>query len=122
MDAAQTRKLRIFKAGNRLENIGLRAVLHLGLEADDIVKRAQLVVAAQLHNGVGLDVGLMRIGQAHGFHRAMAQGLAAAFGHHFDRQAAVEIAGRFALVEFGFVGGQQRVDESVVLCPCPSGS
>ena len=45
----------------------------------------------------------------------MAQGLAAPFGHHLDGQAAVEIARRFALVKLGLVGGQQGVDEGVVL-------
>ena len=97
----------IFQARNHFENIRLRAVLHLGLETDDVVKRAQSVVAAQLHDGVGLVFRLMRVGQSDRLHRTKAQCLAAAFGHDFDGQAAVEIAGGFALVEFGLVGGQQ---------------
>ena len=34
----------------------LLAVLQLGLEADHVVERAELVVLAQLHDGVGLDL------------------------------------------------------------------
>jgi hypothetical protein len=64
----------------------------------------------------------MRIGQAHGFHRPVAQGFAAAFGHHLDRQAAVEIASGLTLVELGLVGGQQRVDEGLVFIAWSSGS
>ena len=58
----------------------------------------------------------MRIGQAEWLHRAVAQRLAAALGHHFDRQAAVEIRRRrLEIVERDFVAGEQRVDEGVVL-------
>jgi putative component of toxin-antitoxin plasmid stabilization module len=58
---------------------------------------------------------IVGVGQAHGLHRAKAQGLAAAFGHDLDRQAAVEIARRLALLELGLFGGEQRVDEGLVL-------
>jgi hypothetical protein len=45
----------------------------------------------------------------------VAQRLAPAFGHHLDRQAAVEIAGGLAFVELGLVGGEEGVDEGLVL-------
>ena len=46
----------------------------------------------------------------------MTQRLAAALGHHLDRQAAVEI-GRVGLpvLEVDLFAGKQRVDERVVL-------
>ena len=56
----------------------------------------------------------MGIGQPDRLHRTKAQGLAAAFGHHLDRQATVEIARRFAFVELGLLGGQQCVDEGLI--------
>ena len=115
-------KLASCKPGNHPENSGLRAVLHLGLEADDVVERAQLVVAAQLHHRIGLHIRPVRVGQPHRLHRAEAQRLAPAFGHHLDRQAAVEIACRLAFVELGLVGGEKRVDEGLVLRRGPSGS
>ena len=115
MDAAQPRKARILKAWNHFKNRRLRPVLHLGLKTDDIVERAKRIVAAQLHDGMRFHVGLMRIGQAHGFHRTVPQGFAPAFGHHFDGQASVEIARCFAFVKLGFLGGEKRVDESLVL-------
>jgi hypothetical protein len=40
-----------------------------------------------------------------------------ALGHHLDGQAAVEIAGRFPGLELGLVGGEQRVDEGLVIVP-----
>ena len=94
----------------------LLAVFQLGLEADHVEQRAELVVLAQLHHGIRLGVRPMRIGQAERFHRPMAQRLAAALGHHFDRQAAVEIGrGRLEIVERDLLAGQQRIDERVVL-------
>ncbi len=46
----------------------------------------------------------------------MAQGFAAALGHDFDRQAAVEIGRRrLEIVECGFLARKQRIDEGVVL-------
>ena len=53
MDPAKTRKFRILQTGNHFENILLRTVLHLGLEPDDIIKRAKCVIAAQLHHSIG---------------------------------------------------------------------
>jgi hypothetical protein len=103
------------QAGIMRKNIGLRAVLHLGLEADHVVERAELVVLAQLHDGVGLHVRLVGVGQSHRLHRPVAQRFAAALGHHLDRQAAVEIGRAFPLLELGLVGGEQRVDERLVL-------
>jgi hypothetical protein len=50
-------KARVLEARNPPEDIGLRAILHLGLEAHDVVERAERVVAAQLDDGIGLHVG-----------------------------------------------------------------
>jgi hypothetical protein len=91
VDAAEAGEGRVLQPRDHAEHVRLRAVFHLRLEAHDIVKRAQRVVAPQLHDGMGLYVGLVRVGQAHGFHRPVAQGLAPALGHHLDGQAAVEI-------------------------------
>ena len=78
-------------------------------------RRAELVVLAQLHDGIGLLLGLVRIGQPERLHRAVAQGLDAALGHHFDRQAAVEIGRRFPFVKRRLVAGDQRLDEGLIL-------
>jgi hypothetical protein len=60
-------------------------VLQLGLEAHHVPQRAQRIVLAQLDDGVGLHQRVARVGQADGLHRPVAQGLAAALGHHLDR-------------------------------------
>ncbi len=78
MNAAQTGKARLFQSGDHAQNLGLRAVFHLGLEAHDIIERSQCVIAAQLHHGIGFFVRLMGIGEAHGLHRAKAQRFAPA--------------------------------------------
>ena len=90
-------------------------MLHLGLEADHIIERAQFIVAAQLHNGIGFDVGLVFIGQADRLHRAKTQGLATAFGHDLDWQATIEITGGFTFAKLCFVRRQQGVDKGFVL-------
>ena len=45
----------------------------------------------------------------------MAQGFRPAFGHHLNRQAAVEIGRAFPFLELGLVTRNQRLDESLVL-------
>ena len=123
MNAAEPRELRLLQARNGAEDAHLLAVLQLGLEADHVEQRAELVVLPQLHDGVGLHVGLVRIGEPERLHRAVAQRLAAALRHHLDRQAAVEIGrARFPLMERGLVAGEQRIDEGVVLRRASAGN
>ncbi len=118
MQAAEPGEFGLLEAGDGAEHTLLRAVLQLGLEAHHVVERAELVVLAQLHDGVGLHRRIVRIGQPDRLHRPVAQRLAAALGHHLDRQAAVEIRRiGFPLLEVGFFAGSQRVDKGVVLLP-----
>jgi hypothetical protein len=65
----------------------LRAIVQLGLEADDVVERAEFVVLAQLHDRVPT-VGLCGL-VARPVSSVVLQRLVAALGHHSDRQAAV---------------------------------
>ena len=116
MDAAEAGEARILEAGDGAEDLGLRAVLHLGLEADEVVEGAERVVAAELDDGVGFLVGGVRVGEADGLQRAEAEGLAAALGHDLDGEAALEIGGvALPVLELGLLGGEQRVDEGLVL-------
>ena len=86
----------------------LRAVFQLGLKADNVVERAELVVLAQLNDCVRLHCWIARIGQSDRLHRPVPQRLAAARGHHFDRQAAVEIGSvLFPFLEVGLLAGDQ---------------
>src|SRR5262245_63430256 len=58
----------------------------------------------------------MLIGQAERLHRSVPQSLASALRHHLDWQATVEIGrSRFEIVERGFVGGKERIDEALVV-------
>src|SRR3546814_18526152 len=43
MQAAEARELGVFQAGNGAADAGLLAVLQLGLEADDVVERAERI-------------------------------------------------------------------------------
>ena len=95
MKAAEPGELGLIEARDRPEDLYLFGMFQLGLEADHVEQAAELVVLAQLHDRVGFDPGLVRICQAERLHRAVAQRLAAALGHHFDRQAAVEVWRRF---------------------------
>ena len=114
VDAAKPGEAGFLQTGDHAEHLSLGAVFHLGLEAHDIEERPELVVAAQLHDGIGFLLGCMGVGEADGLHRAEAQGFAAPFGHDLDGQAPVEIAGGLALVELGLVSSQKRVDERLV--------
>ena len=54
MQAAEPRELGVLQAGDHAEDARLLAVLQLGLEADHVAQRAERIVLAQLHDGVGL--------------------------------------------------------------------
>ena len=114
MDAPEPGELRPFEARDHAEDARLLAVFELGLEADDVEQGAERIVLPELHDGVGLDGRRMGVGQADRLHRPVAQGLAAALGHHLDRQAAVEIGRALEFAEFGLLRREQRVDEGVV--------
>src|SRR5205085_10283787 len=96
---------------NGAEDALLRTVFQFGLETDHIVERAELVVLAKLHDGVGFCQRIMRVGEPYRLHWPVTQRLAAALGHDLDRQAAVEI-GRvgFPLLEVGLLTRDQGVD------------
>ena len=116
MQAAQPRELGLREARDHAEDARLLAVLQLGLEADHVPQRAQRIVLPQLHHRVGPLARLVRIGEADRLHGAEAQRLAAALGHHLDGQAAVEVGrGGLPLLERGLLGGEQRVEEGLVL-------
>ena len=90
-------------------------MLQLRLEADHVVERAQRIVLAQLHDRIGLDRRVMRVGEADRLHRSVPQRLGTALGHDLDGQAAVEIGCAFPLLELGLLAIHQRRDEGLVL-------
>ena len=101
------------RPGDHAEDAHLFGVLHLGLKADHVPQRAERIVLPQLHDGEGAAAGL-RVGQADGLHRAEARRVAAAFDHHLDGHAAIEIGDVLPLLEAGFLGRLDGVDEGVV--------
>ena len=122
MHAAEPGELRLFEPRDHAEDAPLLAVFELGLEADDVEQRAERVVLPELDDGVGLDLRIVGVGEAERLHRPVAQGLAAALGHHLDRQAAVEIGRALEFAKFGLLRREQRVDEGFVLRRGSSGS
>ena len=115
VQAAQAREHGPLQARDGPEDLALRAVLQLGLEADHVPQGRQRIVLAQLRDRVGLVGRAMGVGQAHRLHRPVAQRLAAALGHHLDRQAPVEIGDGLPVLELALRPGQQGVDEGLVL-------
>src|SRR5437763_14184741 len=61
VQAAEPGEFGVLEARNGPEHALLCAIVQLGLEADDVVERAELVVLAQLYDGVGLERRVMRI-------------------------------------------------------------
>ena len=115
MNTAQSGKTGVLKPRYHAENALLFAVFHFGLKPDHVAQSVFFVILPQLHNGIRFLSRGVRVGQAHGFHRAEKQRIAAAFGHHLNRQAAVEISAFFKIVKFRFFGRQQRIDKSIIL-------
>ena len=115
VQAAQPRELRLLQAGDHAEDPRLLGVAQLGLEADEVVERAERVVLTKLDHRVGAAFRLVRVGQADRLHRAVAQRVHPALRHHLDGQAAFEV-GRalLPLLEVDLLGGQQGVDEGAV--------
>ncbi len=97
MQPAEPGELGVLQPGDRPEQTHLLAMLELGLEADHVPQRAELVVLPQLDHGMRpaalgkLGRGVMRIVESDRFHRAKAQRVDTALGHHLDRHAAIEI-------------------------------
>src|SRR5690349_1530854 len=63
MQPAEPRELGVLQSRNGAEYALLRAMLQLGLEADDVVERAELVVLTELHDRIRLDGRVVRIGE-----------------------------------------------------------
>ena len=67
MKPAEARELGLLQARNGAEDAHLLAVLELGLEAHHVEQGAELVVLAQLHDGVGLHRGACGLVRPNGF-------------------------------------------------------
>src|SRR5664279_3248859 len=92
MYPAEARETGVFKSWNGAANFDLRWMFQLGLESDDVIERAERIILAKLHDGIGFCGAVrMRIGQTEWFHGSVPQSLAAPLRHHFDRQAAIKI-------------------------------
>ncbi len=121
MQAAQSREFGVLESWNGAEKLDLGGVFQLGLEADHVPQRAQLVILTKLHDGIGpaplrkLGAGGARIVEPDRLHRAVAQRFDPARCHHLDRHAALEI-GRVLLpfAEFGLLAIHQPLVESEV--------
>ena len=86
------------------------------LEAHDVPQCAQRIILPQLHHRPR-PATRARIIEPHRFHRAEAQRIQSALGHHLDRHAAVEI-GRvgFPLLERGLLARDQcRVEGEILV-------
>ena len=89
MDAAQARELGVPEAGDEPEYFLLGAPGEPGLETHEVEVVPGEIVLAELDHRVGI---APRAGvvQAHGFHGAVPQRLAAPVGHDFDGEAGFE--------------------------------
>src|SRR5262249_34881719 len=87
---AQPGELGLLEAGNHAEDPLLLGVLQLGLEADDVVERAERIVLVWLDTRVRPRA-VARLGEAARLHGPVAQRVDTASRHDLDRQAALEI-------------------------------
>ena len=115
MQPAEPGEFGLLQTGDHAEDAGLLGIFQLRLEADHVVERAERIVLAELHDGIGF-VRRVRIGQPDRLHGAVGQRLDAALRHHLDRQAAFEI-GRigFPFLENRLLALEDRRNKSFVL-------
>ena len=120
MQAAQPRELGVLQArGSCAAHApARRASASSGSRPCSTACPAHCPAAAARPHAAACRPRVVRIGQPDRLHRPEAQRLAAALGHHLDRQAAVEVGrGLLPLLERGLLARQQRVDERLVLRP-----
>ena len=114
MERAEADEFGVFEAGNHAQDAALLRIGHLGLEADHVEQPRFAIILAKLDDGVELLAGA-RIEQADRAHRAEGEGLTATARHFLDRHAAFEINRLFKRMSGDFIGGENGVDEGVVL-------
>ena len=108
MEPAEPCELGALETGDGAEHARLLAMFELGLEADHVPQRAERIVLAKLHYGVGLHAGLTRVGETDRLHRTVAKRVGAPLRHHLDGEAALEIGCRgFEVLERGLLRGEQ---------------
>ena len=114
MHHAVTDKFRIVQRGDHRKDALLLREFQVRLEADDVIDAALRVVAPELHHGIRLLPGL-RVLQADGLQRPVAQRVKAAPRHDFNRHAALEDLRILEAVHLRLFGGGQRLDERGIL-------
>ena len=102
VDLAVAEEFGVFEAGDEAEDAGLFAEFHVVLEADEVVAVGAQGFLAELDGGVGPATGFW-VREAGGLHGAEAEGVAAAAGELFDREAAFEVVGVGGAWGFGVV-------------------
>ncbi len=114
MQTTQPGELGILETWNGPKHPYLFRMFEFGLEANDVVERAERIVLPQLNDRIRSTLG-MGIKQTDRLHWTKTQGLRATRRHHFDRQAAFKIrGGLLPFLEVGLFTGQQGVDEIVI--------
>ena len=113
MHHAVAQKFRVFQRGNHGKHPLLLGEFQIRLKPDQVVRCARNVLLAQLQNGVrALSVLIV---QPHGLEHAEAQRIPAARRHDLDGHAPLEDLALFELVRHRTLGGNERVDERLVL-------
>ena len=87
MHHAVADELRIVQRGDHGKHPLLLREFQVRLEADDVIDRACRIVLSQLDDGIGL-AACLRVLQADGLQRAVAQRIHAAAGHDLHGHAA----------------------------------
>jgi hypothetical protein len=84
-----------------------------GLEADQVVEDAALVLLPELHHGEGACSGA-RVADSDRLHRPEGERLRAAARHLLDRETALEVERRLETVQRHGLGGEQRLHEAEI--------
>ena len=113
MHHAVADEFRVVQRGDHGKHALLLREFQVGLEADDIIDGACGIIPAQLHDGIRL-MPRLRVLEAHGLQRAVAQGIDAAPGHDLDGHTALEYVLVLKAVHRRLLRRVERVDKGKV--------
>src|SRR3954466_6723861 len=114
MDRPVPQEFRLGESRNHLQHSLLLGNAKTRLEPDQIPHPSRAILLSKLNDGVRVASGA-RIAKTYRLERAEPEGVASALRPDFDRHAALEVWNLVELVAVVLVGGDQRVEERIVL-------
>ncbi len=111
---AETKELRVMEGRDHRKDAPLFREAQMGLESDEVINAAVLIILAKLNDGERLFSG-PRVFQSARFQGAVAKGFSSPSGHDLHRHTALKDFLILKAVDLGLFCGNKGIPESVVL-------